>query len=186
MPAEPVRGEARWAPSRASRVLTPPGDPIDPEHALDWSVTDRTGLRSEPTRTCVGCRATDSRSALLRVVAETSRENPRPGGGVTLVPDPRHRMPGRGAWVHPRAVCLELAVRRKAFGRALRLQAAVDLTAVTGHIDTKHVSSKHDGTTHDGNTHVSNQDAQQHHARHATSTIHENEPQGGSNAMSTR
>ena len=95
-------------------------------------------------------------------------------------------MPGRGAWVHPRAECLELAVRRKAFGRALRLQAAVDLTAVTEHIGTKHVSTTHVSTTHDGNMHVGNQDAQQHHARHATSTIHENEPQGGSNAMSTR
>ena len=43
-------------------------------------------------------------------------------------------MPGRGAWLHPTPECFELAVRRKAFGRALRLQAAVDLQAVAHHV----------------------------------------------------
>lgn len=43
-------------------------------------------------------------------------------------------MPGRGAWVHPTPECFELAVRRKAFGRALRLQGAVDADAVAAHL----------------------------------------------------
>ncbi|GAB3077140.1 hypothetical protein GCM10027053_47170 [Intrasporangium mesophilum] len=101
-------------------------------HAVDLSVADRTGLRAEPSRTCVGCRGTDSWSALLRVVAATDRD-----AGITPVPlhpDPRHRMPGRGAWLHPTPECFELAVRRKAFGRALRLQAAVDVSAVAQHL----------------------------------------------------
>ncbi|MFC7593962.1 YlxR family protein [Terrabacter sp. GCM10028922] len=57
---------------------------------------------------------------------------------VMLRPDPRHRMPGRGAWLHPTPECFELAVRRKAFGRALRLQAAVDVSAVARHLGTHH------------------------------------------------
>lgn len=43
-------------------------------------------------------------------------------------------MPGRGAWLHPTPECFELAVRRKAFGRALCLQAAVDVSAVAQHL----------------------------------------------------
>jgi predicted RNA-binding protein YlxR (DUF448 family) len=43
-------------------------------------------------------------------------------------------MPGRGAWLHPTPDCFGLAVRRKAFGRALRLQAAVDVSAVAQHL----------------------------------------------------
>ncbi len=43
-------------------------------------------------------------------------------------------MPGRGAWLHPRPECFELAVRRKAFGRALRVQAPVDVEAVAAQL----------------------------------------------------
>ncbi|MBO3087529.1 YlxR family protein [Cellulomonas dongxiuzhuiae] len=72
-------------------------------------------LEPGPVRTCVGCRATGLRSALLRVVLSDV------GAGETaLVVDERRRMPGRGAWLHPDQRCLELAVRRRAFGRALR------------------------------------------------------------------
>ena len=41
-------------------------------------------------------------------------------GEPVLVLDERRRMPGRGAWLHPDQRCLDLAVRRRAFGRALR------------------------------------------------------------------
>ena len=104
--------------------------------------TDRTGLRTAartttprstprvPTRTCVGCRGTDSWSALLRVVAETD------DAGVTrLAPDPRRLLPGRGAWLHPTGECLEQALRRRAFGRALRVGAAPDPAAVTAYVE---------------------------------------------------
>jgi len=47
-------------------------------------------------------------------------------------------MPGRGAWLHPTPECFELAVRRKAFGRALRLQAPVDVSAVARHLGIHH------------------------------------------------
>ena len=88
--------------------------------------TDRTGLRpGHPVRTCIGCRGADSRSALLRVVL-----GPGADGIPVVVPDPERRRPGRGAWLHPVVSCLDQAVRRRAFGRALRSSTPPDHTAV--------------------------------------------------------
>ena len=42
-------------------------------------------------------------------------------GHAAVVPDPQGTAPGRGAHLHPTTACYELAVRRKAFGRALRI-----------------------------------------------------------------
>jgi predicted RNA-binding protein YlxR (DUF448 family) len=42
-------------------------------------------------------------------------------GRLAVVPDPLGTAPGRGAHLHPTTACYELAVRRKAFGRALRI-----------------------------------------------------------------
>jgi uncharacterized protein len=75
---------------------------------------------AEPVRTCVGCRTRAAASGLLRVVAVEG----------TLVPDPRRRHPGRGAWVHPDLGCLRLAERRRAFPRALRAPGELDTAAV--------------------------------------------------------
>jgi uncharacterized protein len=49
---------------------------------------------------------------------------------TVVTPDPHGTLPGRGAHLHPEARCLELATRRKAFGRALRVEGPLDLTAV--------------------------------------------------------
>lgn len=88
--------------------------------------TDRTGLRpGHPVRTCIGCRGADSRSALLRVVL-----GPDSGGVPVALPDPEARRPGRGAWLHPDPSCLDLALRRRAFGRALRSSTAPDTSDV--------------------------------------------------------
>ncbi|WP_110590295.1 YlxR family protein [Microbacterium suaedae] len=70
----------------------------------------------DPVRTCVGCRARASRSALLRVIVTDSR----------LVVDELGSMPGRGAWVHPVRTCVELALQRRAFVRALRVSGPLD------------------------------------------------------------
>jgi uncharacterized protein len=35
-------------------------------------------------------------------------------------------MPGRGAWLHPTTECINKALQRKAFGRALRVSGALD------------------------------------------------------------
>ena len=67
---------------------------------------------NQPERTCIGCRKKGSRSELLRLVADGS-------GSSAVVVDERRRMAGRGAWLHPSEKCLALAVKRRAFGRAL-------------------------------------------------------------------
>ena len=41
-----------------------------------------------------------------------------------MVPDPSRSRPGRGAHLHLDPACLALAERRRAFGRALRLDAS--------------------------------------------------------------
>jgi predicted RNA-binding protein YlxR (DUF448 family) len=69
-------------------------------------------LGNQPERTCIGCRKKGLRSELLRLVADAS------GSSAVLV-DERRRMAGRGAWLHPSDKCLTLAVKRRAFGRAL-------------------------------------------------------------------
>jgi uncharacterized protein len=42
-------------------------------------------------------------------------------------------LPGRGAWLHPVQACLDAAIRRRAFGRALRITGSPDITAVVEH-----------------------------------------------------
>jgi predicted RNA-binding protein YlxR (DUF448 family) len=69
---------------------------------------------------------------LLRVVAE---RNDAGEHLARVVVDPRLRLPGRGAWLHPTPECLDLAVRRKAFGRALRVKAFLEVAAVGAYID---------------------------------------------------
>ena len=70
----------------------------------------------EPVRTCVGCRARASRTALLRVAIRNGE----------LVFDEQAVLPGRGAWVHPAPECVVTALRRRAFARALRVSAAME------------------------------------------------------------
>ena len=69
----------------------------------------------EPARTCLGCRVRADKSSLLRVVARD--------GEVT--PDPSEILTGRGGWVHPTESCIETAIKRRAFGRALRVSTAL-------------------------------------------------------------
>jgi predicted RNA-binding protein YlxR (DUF448 family) len=43
-------------------------------------------------------------------------------------------LPGRGASVHPDPRCVDLAEKRRAFPRALRLPGPLDLSAVRSHL----------------------------------------------------
>jgi hypothetical protein len=52
-----------------------------------------------------------------------------------LVPDPRARIAGRGAWLHPDPACLDLAVRRRALTRALRAEVSPDVSAVRAELE---------------------------------------------------
>ena len=87
-----------------------------------------TGRLTEVLRTCIGCRERADKATLVRVVAE--REST-----ITVVtPDLSRSLPGRGAHLHPTTRCLELATRRKAFGRALRVEGPLDLTRLSAMI----------------------------------------------------
>jgi uncharacterized protein len=70
-------------------------------------------MRPDPERSCVGCRTRRSKGELVRVAR-------RPDGQVVV--DPDGTAPGRGAYVcRDDPSCLGLAIRKGAFGRALRL-----------------------------------------------------------------
>jgi predicted RNA-binding protein YlxR (DUF448 family) len=77
-----------------------------------------------PVRTCVGCKARAEKSSLLRLVVE----------GDGLVPDPQARRPGRGAYLHPSLACFELAQRRRAFSRALRVPGSLNATPLASYL----------------------------------------------------
>ncbi|TYK48498.1 YlxR family protein [Actinomadura decatromicini] len=68
----------------------------------------------------MGCRVRTVKSDLLRLVVVED----------VIVPDPRGRLPGRGAHLHPDPECLELAERRRAFPRAFRLPGPLDSAAL--------------------------------------------------------
>ena len=63
-------------------------------------------------RTCVGCRGSAHKAELVRLVWHG-----------TIVVDLSQTEPGRGAYLHRRPECLELAVQRRSLGRALRVTA---------------------------------------------------------------
>ncbi|HOT34532.1 MAG TPA: YlxR family protein [Rhodoglobus sp.] len=96
-----------------------PGSTSSPTRYLRTSTAPR-GFRLVPVRTCIGCRVRAEASLLLRVVARDGE----------VVPDPSATLPGRGAWVHPTAHCVEISAKRRAFGRALRVSSALDASQV--------------------------------------------------------
>jgi uncharacterized protein len=65
-----------------------------------------------PERTCVGCRRAAPKGELLRVARA-------PEGGVTV--DPTGHAPGRGAYLHRDAGCVQMAFRRGGVAGALRI-----------------------------------------------------------------
>ena len=86
-------------------------------------------LRSAPAiRMCVGCGARAVKSDLLRLVAD----------GNEVVPDPQARQAGRGAYLHPSQGCLERALRRRAFPRALRLPGPLGTGKIAGYLVEMH------------------------------------------------
>ena len=68
--------------------------------------------RRVPQRTCVGCRETQAKRSLVRVVRT-------PEGQVVV--DLTGRRNGRGAYVHQSRECWELALKRGGLERALKV-----------------------------------------------------------------
>ncbi len=88
-------------------------------------MSGRTRARACPERTCVGCRERAAKNELLRTVAVEG----------ACVPDPRGTLPGRGAYVHPVPFCLDQALRRRAFPRALRAPGPLAATALRHYVE---------------------------------------------------
>jgi predicted RNA-binding protein YlxR (DUF448 family) len=82
-----------------------------------------------PVRTCVGCRKRELAVELLRVVAVSTGN-----GKYSVTVDPTGTLPGRGAWLHPVAQCAAEAIRRRAFGRALRITGVPETSAVVEYV----------------------------------------------------
>ena len=78
----------------------------------------------------MGCRQRAAKKDLLRIVAVEG----------ACAPDPRGTLPGRGAYVHPALVCLDQAVRRRAFTRALRAPGALDTKALRQYVEQRTVA----------------------------------------------
>ena len=55
-------------------------------------------------------------------------------GLPAVVPDPGAIAPGRGAHLHPTTECYHLAVRRRAFARALRSGVGLEPTPVREYV----------------------------------------------------
>jgi uncharacterized protein len=69
-------------------------------------------MRHQPERTCIGCRSTLSKNAVIRLVA----------GPESILIDYREKLPGRAAYVCPRKDCIEKALTKDALAKALRLK----------------------------------------------------------------
>ena len=73
------------------------------------------GTRRIPQRTCIGCRGVAGKRGLIRVVRTAAGE---------VVVDPSGKKPGRGAYVHPVAACVEAALSGQRLERALKVSIA--------------------------------------------------------------
>ncbi|KGM19398.1 MULTISPECIES: YlxR family protein [Corynebacterium] len=85
-----------------------------------------------PQRTCIATREILPVPQLLRVVAHVQSS-----GTVAIVPDPRRRLGGRGAWIQPTLDAVNTAHTRRAFARALKVSAAqaIDVDPVRTYIE---------------------------------------------------
>jgi predicted RNA-binding protein YlxR (DUF448 family) len=75
--------------------------------------------RREPERSCIVTREARPPEALIRFVV---------GPDGTVVPDLKHRLPGRGAWVTANAETVRQAIKRRLFNRAFKAEVKVPPT----------------------------------------------------------
>lgn len=74
--------------------------------------------RKIPMRMCVGCREMRPKKELVRIV--------RPNEGELSI-DKVGKAPGRGAYICPKAECLDRAIKTKAIERALEKRVEAEL-----------------------------------------------------------
>lgn len=83
---------------------------------------------TKPIRTCVATRQRRPYTDLLRMVIS-------PQDDRRIIPDPRRMMPGRGAWITPDLETLELAEKRRAIQRALKVPVDTDTSEVHAYLE---------------------------------------------------
>jgi len=67
--------------------------------------------KAEPQRSCLACRESKDKRSLLRFVLAPDR---------TVVPDLQQKLPGRGVYTCMKASCLNLAAKKRQFGRGFK------------------------------------------------------------------
>lgn len=72
-----------------------------------------------------------AKADLIRLVL--IRHGPTP----VVAPDAGGSAPGRGAHLHPTTACLDLAERRRAFTRSLRVDGPLDVSAVREYVESQ-------------------------------------------------
>ncbi len=70
--------------------------------------------RHEPERTCIVTREAKAPAELIRFVL---------GPDLQVVPDLKHKLPGRGVWITARSNLVEEAAKRRLFSRAFKMEA---------------------------------------------------------------
>jgi predicted RNA-binding protein YlxR (DUF448 family) len=83
--------------------------------------------RTSPERLCIATRVVKPTGDMIRFVIG-------PDGAV--VPDVKHKLPGRGVWVTANRAAVAAAIARKAFGRGFKreVRVAPDLVETTEHL----------------------------------------------------
>ena len=82
---------------------------------------------TQPIRTCISCRKQEPQTKLIRVVLVDGK----------VILDQTKTAPGRGAYLHQDSECINNAVTRKSFYRALKAQGNLDVTQVIDLVSNK-------------------------------------------------
>jgi predicted RNA-binding protein YlxR (DUF448 family) len=83
--------------------------------------------RASPERLCIATRVVKPTAEMIRFVI---------GPDGSVVPDVKHKLPGRGVWVTASRAAVAAAIARKAFARSFKREVRVppDLVATTEHL----------------------------------------------------
>ena len=76
-----------------------------------------------PIRSCIACRKRENWNDLLRLVVIENQVHP----------DPHHKLPGRGGWMHRN--CFDVAVQRRALERAFKSSEDLDKAVLKNYLE---------------------------------------------------
>src|SRR6266851_4672137 len=117
---------SRWRSVATGRThASPPSSPAIALTSKPPRVSRRAmpTQRHEPVRTCVACRQEADKKTLVRVVRDAS-------GGAAI--DVTGHAPGRGAYLHRDAACVEIARKKRALDRALKASVGAEIWTELG------------------------------------------------------